>query len=327
MAKYKVMYTDTELPDISIEAEVLSKIGAEVVMPRSMKGADLVECGKGCDGIMVDYAPMPKSVIDQFDKCKVISRQGIGYNNVDVEAASAKGIMVANCPDYCQDEVADHTFALLLTCARRTAAFDAAVRKGIWGVKVLGPMYRLRGQVFALYGFGSIAKKVAVRAAAFGFHVAAFDPYMPDSVFSEAGVKKVDSLEELASIADVFSIHAPVTIHTQGTVNMSILRKMKPTCILINTSRGPLINEEDLAEALEKRMIAMAGLDVLVDEPPAPDNKLLGLENVILTPHVSFYTEESEVELRTRIAEEVVNTLIDGHPQLKSFVNRKDFGY
>lgn len=327
MAKYKIMYTDTELPDISIEAEVLSKIGAEVVMPKSIKEADLLECGKDCDGIMVDYAPITKSLIDQLDKCKIISRQGIGYNNVDVEAASAKGIMVANCPDYCQDEVADHTLALVLTCARKTAAFDSAVRKGSWDVKGLGPIYRLRDQVFALYGFGSIAKKVAVRAAAFGYQVAAFDPYIPDSVFAEAGVKKVDSLEELASIADVFSIHAPMTSSTEGTVNMSVIRKMKPACILVNTSRGPLVNEADLAEALEKKMISMAGLDVLVDEPPAPDSMLLSLENVILTPHVSFYTEESEVELRTRIAEEVVNTLINGHPQLKSFVNRKAFGY
>lgn len=325
LPKYKVMFIDKGVPDLSVEKEILKKINAEIVVPKSVEESDLIDCGKDCDFIMVDHDPIPKSLIDRLDKCKAIIRLGIGYNNVDVEAASAKGIMVANCPDYCQDEVADHALALTLTCARKTAAFNTAVRKGMWDVKALGPIYRLRGRLFAIYGFGSIARKVAVRAAAFGFDVAAFDPYIPESVFAEAGVKKAGSLEDLAAAADVFSIHAPLTNETKGSVNMSIFRKMKPACILINTSRGSLVNEADLAEALEKKVIAMAGLDVLIDEPPAPDSRLLSLENVILTPHVSFYAEESDVDLRVKTAEEIVYIAGEGHPHIKSFVNKKDF--
>jgi D-3-phosphoglycerate dehydrogenase len=327
MAKYKVMYVDNELPDISIENEVLSKIDASIVKPKSFSDDDLAECGKDCDAIIVNYAEFTKPLIDKFEKCKIISLQGIGFNNVDVEAASAKKIMVTNCPDYCLNEVADHTIALALTYMRKTAAFNTAVRKGIWNAKSLGPLYRLQGMTFALYGFGNIARKVADRALAFGFKVAVYDPYVQGSAVKEAGAEQAGSLEQLAAMADIFSIHVPLTKETRGTVNHAIFEKMKPECVLINTSRGPVVSEKDLIAAIENNAIAAACLDVFDEEPLPADNRLLQFENVILTPHISYYTEESGFDLKRRAAEEVANTLINGHPTITSFVNRKDFGF
>jgi len=327
MSKYKIMIAETSITDISIENEILSKIDAEIVMTKSTEESGLIECGKDCDGIIVDYTPITKGLIDNLDKCKIIGRMGIGFNNVDVEAASAKKIMVANCPDYCLDEVADHTIALLLSCRRKTPLFNAAIRKGAWSERSFGPMYSLKGQTYALYGFGNIARKVAVRAHAFGFELAAFDPYVPDTVFAEYSVKRIESLEDLASVADIFSIHAPLTKETRGTVNMSIFKRMKPSCTLINTSRGPLIDEGDLVTALEQKLIAAAGLDVFGDEPLPSDSRLFAFENAVLTPHISYYTEESDLELRRKTAEAVASALTDGHPKLTSFINKKDFGY
>ena len=328
MVKYKIIYIDTQPSDISLEKEVLLKIDAELVKPKSCSEEDLIECGKDCDGIIVDLVPITSSLLENCPKLKVISRLGIGYNNVDIEAASKKGVMVANVPDYCLGEVADHTLALALTCIRKTAAFNDAVRyKDVWAEKSVGPMYRLRDQIFALYGFGNIAKNVAKRAEAFGFKIAAFDPYLQDSDFEEYSARKVNSLEELASIADIFSIHAPATKETEGTVDISIFKKMKPTCTVINTSRGILINEEDMVTALKEKMFSAAGIDVFTEEPLPVGSKLFDFDNVIITPHVAFYTEESNMEMRQRAAGEIVNTFTDGHPRLTAFVNKKDFGY
>ena len=325
MAQYKVLYTDTCFPDMDVELKALAEADAEIVTPKGIDEDSLIEAGQGCVGILVDYAPITRKVLEGIPSLKVVSRQGIGYNNVDVEAASALGICVANVPDYCRDEVSDHAVALYLSCIRQTVFFNGQVKAGIWDITPQHPILRIRGRKFGLYGLGGIARKVAEKLKGFGVNLYAFDPYLPDEVFEKAGVKRAGSLEELFEDADAVSLHAPLNRETEGSINMHLFKKMSRNGIIINTSRGPLINEEDLADALEQGIIAGAGLDVLVNEPPEEGNRLIRMENVIFTPHVAYASTEADEELRRRTAEEVVNVIKTGYPQDKAFVNKKAF--
>lgn len=326
MAKYKVLYTDTSFPDINIEAEALARADAEIILADGTDEDSLIRCGQGCVGIMVDYAPITRRVIEGIPTLKVVSRLGIGVNNVDIDAASEKGVMVVNCPDYCRDEVADHTLALFLACVRQICYFNDRTKNRIWDIVVEREIFRMRGQKFAIYGLGGIAQKVVERLKPLGLEIYAYDPYLPESVFNELGVHRTASLEELCDGADALSLHAPLTPETRGCINMSLFRRMHANAILVNTSRGPLVNEEDLADALEQKVIAAAGLDVMVEEPPAQGSRLLAMKHVIITPHVAFSSVEADQELRRRSAEEVANVILTGKPQLKAFFNRKAFG-
>ena len=320
---YKVMITDTCFPDIHIEESVLSEIDAEIIVAPATDEGTLIETGRDCDAIIFDYAQITKNVLDNLSKCKVAVRYGIGVNTIDMEAASENKIMVANIPDYCWEEVSDHTITLALACARRVIQYNDYTRNREWDVTGIGPVHKLEDKYFCLYGFGHIAQRVVEKAKNFGFKFAAYDPYAEDEIFEKFGVERVESLKVLAEKADVFSIHAPLTQKTENSVNKEILDALKPTAIVINTSRGPLIKEEDLIEAIKNKKIMGAGLDVLVDEPPKEGSNILELDNVIVTPHVAFYSVESENELRKRVAEEVMNALIKGSP--KSFLNREAF--
>jgi D-3-phosphoglycerate dehydrogenase len=251
-------------------------------------------------------------------------RTGIGVNNIDVEAASEKGIFVANIPDYCFGEVADHAMALMLSCLRKVVPYSQQVKSGVWNLNKGRPIQRLSSLVFGSYGFGNIAQATCARAKAFEMDVVAFDPYQQDSVFEKAGVRRATDWESFLREADVLSIHAPLTDETRGIINKDTLKIMKKSAYLINTARGPLINEDDLYDALVSGEIAMAGLDVLVKEPPSPDLKLLTLENAIITPHASFYSDQAEIELREKAVNQVVLTLTQGEP--KYCVNRKQLG-
>lgn len=320
---YKIMLTDSIYPDTSIEMAELEAIGARIVRPKGIDAASLLETGHDCDGILCDYASIDKTVIAGLGKCKVIAEAGIGVNNIDLEAAAAKGIKVANVPHYCLREVADHAMALFLACARKLLPYDRDIRAGKWDKLEHAPIYRLAGQNFCLFGFGAIARKVAARARAFEMQVHAFDPFLPDEAFAAEGVSRVSSLEKLARIADVFSIHAPLTDDTRGIVGRDVFSTMKAGCIVLNTSRGGLVAEQDLVDALAAGKIAAAGLDVLQSEPPKPDSPLLRMNNVVLTPHCGFFSNESDEELRRTMAREVVRTLTGGEPL--SWVNRKYF--
>lgn len=323
MAKYKVMMTDTCFPDTSIEKETLAQYDAELVLAPSTDAKDLIETGKDCDGIIFDFADMTEDVLSSLPKCKVCSRVGIGVNNIDIPAASRNGIMVANVPDYCFDEVADHTVALYLALNRRINQYDRMTRSGSWDVTAAGKIYRMVGKKFCLYGLGNIAQRTARRLAPFGFKLYAYDPWIKDDVFEELGVTRVETKEELFEIADALSMHMPLVPETEGVVNMDLLSRMKPTALFVNTARGGVVNEPDLIEALKKGMIAGAGLDVVSEEPLPEDSELNKMENVIITPHVAFYTVEAEEELRKRSALEVMYALTEGEPH--SFLNRRDF--
>ncbi len=324
---FTVLYTDTGLKDVDIEREILEKNGIKLIMASATDEDTLIREGGSCDAVMVEYAQITEKILHCWataGKIRIVVRQGIGYDNIDVRAASENGIMVGNVPDYCIDEVADHTLALALAAWRQVKFLDRKINAGEFDEKVNSPIYRIRGRNCCLYSFGNIARQVALRAQAFGFRTFAYDPFVPDETLQEYNTTRVENLEKLAELADLFTVHAPLLPATRHTVNAKIFSHMKPSCILVNTSRGSVIDEEDLAEAVLKRKIAAVALDVYEAEPLPLDSPLRGHDNIILSPHMAFYSEESEVELRRKLAENVVETLINGSPRY--CVNRRELG-
>ncbi|MCL2851871.1 MAG: C-terminal binding protein [Defluviitaleaceae bacterium] len=324
MAKYKVYLTDSIFPDQELEKKALAAIDAEIIYASKKDTETFIREGSDCDAVLVVYAEVERAFIESMSKCKIIVRTGIGYNNIDVNAASERGIFVANIPDYCFGEVADHAMALLLSCLRKIVPYNNQVRSGVWNMNNGRPIPRIASLVFGSYGFGNIAQATCARAKAFEMDVVAFDPYIPDSVFEKSGVRRATDWESFLREIDVLSVHAPLTDETRGVINKDVFKHMKKTSCLINTARGPLVNEDDLYDALVSGEIAMAGLDVLIKEPPNPDLKLLQLENAIVTPHASFYSDEAEIELREKAVNQIILTLTEGAP--KYCVNKKQLG-
>ena len=228
---------------------------------------EVIEKCKSADGIITIYADVNAKVIAKLEKCKVIVRFGIGYDNIDVQAATNKRIFVCNVPDFCIEEVAAHTMALILGIQRKITLYDAAVRKGEWGNLYTGyPLRRLSNQTLGLIGFGNTARETARYAAPFGFKIVAYDPYAPGTAFEEHRVRKVD-MDELLSISDIVSIHIPLNENTRHLINKELISRMKDNVVVINTSRGPIIAQDDLIDALKSRKILAAGLDVFESEP------------------------------------------------------------
>ena len=235
-----------------------------------------------------------------------------------------KGIMVANVQKYCLDEVSDHVMALVLTLMRRTAYMSNLLKNGEWAPAKARPMYRLRGSTFGLYGLGGISSLVAKKAQGFGFHVVSYDPFLPDSYFEEMGVTRIETEAELFACADALSIHLPLNEKTAKLVNMEKFKLMKPTAIFINTARGGLVDEADMIKALQDGIIGGAGIDVFADEYPDMANPLFQMDNVIASPHVAYYSEASDVDLRNFAIDQVIGGLRDGAPEF--FLNKKDLG-
>jgi D-3-phosphoglycerate dehydrogenase len=223
-------------------------------------------------------------------------------------AASASRILVTNVPDYCIDEVSDHALALLLALARRIVGADRAVKAGAWDVVPHAAIRRLRGQTLGLLGFGKIAKALASKVQPLGMKVLVYDPYIEPELVARHGAQAV-TLDKLLAEADAVSIHVPLSPETRDLIGQQELNRMRPTAFLINTSRGGIVNEQALADALMTGRIGGAALDVLSAEPPPPDHPLRQAPNVILTPHLAFYSRESVIELQTKAAEEVARAL------------------
>lgn len=316
MSRFKVVVTDYVFPSLDVERAVLGAIDAEVTAFQAASDEDLVDVVGDADGLLVCYAPVTKRVIDRTTRCRIIARYGIGVNNVDVDAASARGIVVTNVPDYCLEEVSDHALAMLLDCARRLTFLDRRVRAGRWLAKDAVPAFRLRGRTLGLVGFGRIPRLLAGKAQALGLRILTADPYVDAAVVERAGATKV-SFDRLLAESDYLSVHAPLTPETTGMIGEAQLRAMKPTAYLINTSRGPVVDEAALARALREEWIAGAALDVLATEPPTREHPLLAFENVILTPHAAFYSEESLQELQTKAAQEVASVLAGREPRYR----------
>ncbi len=314
---YKVVTTDVLQPVIPEEA-ILKEVGVSLVYGDAKTEADLIELTRDADAIINYLAPVTAKVINSLKRCRIIVRRGIGYDSVDVSAATAKGIPVANVPEYCTDEVADHTMALILSTARKVVTGRSQIRSGGWDFKQLLPIPALKDCTLGLVGFGKIPRAVVKRAKCFGLNILTSDPFIPAELASEHGVKLV-SLEELLSTSDFVSIHVPLTNDTRGMFSKREFALMKSSATLINTARGPLVDEEALIEALQDGRICFAALDVMTQEPPTLDNPLRGMDNVTLTPHVAWYSEHSVRILGEKVGQEIARVFKGYFP--KSLVN------
>ena len=310
----RVVYTDHGFPSVETETALIEAAGGQLVVAQCKTADDVIAASSKADALIVQWAPITAEVIASLDGCKGIVRLGIGVDNVDLDAARQRGIPVCNVPDYCIDEVADHSVALALSLGRQLHQLDRRVRAGTWRITPDAPMPAFRSMTFATVGLGRIARGVLSRARPFGFRLAAYDPHVSDEAFERAGVERLD-LDSLFAEADVISLHCPLTPETTHLVDAARLAQMKPTSILINTARGGLIDTHALASALEAGEIASAGLDVFEPEPLDDDHPLRGCPNALLTSHVSWYSEQSVPMLQRKAAEEAVR-LITGQPVL-----------
>lgn len=301
MSRGKIYVTDYEYATLEPERIEVEKLGFELVA-RQCRTEDEVICEcRDAVGLLDQYAPITRRVMENLPNLKAVGRYGVGVNTVDLEAATERGICVLNVPDYCQDEVSDHALSLLLACARKLSVLSGQVQSGAWDYKISKPISRLRGQTLGLVGFGRIPRMVAEKAKAFSLQVVAYDPYVSKTEAERFGVKLVP-LDRLLETADFVSLHAPLTKDTHHLIDAARLKKMKPTAILVNTSRGSLVDEKALCCALQEGRLAGAGLDVTECEPLEAESGLRGLPNVIITPHVAWYSEEAERDLKIKNA-------------------------
>lgn len=314
MTKYKVVVTDYEYSTLAPEEEVLSTVdGVEFIAKQCQTEDEVIEAAIDAVGLINQYAPITRKVIESLPNLRVVARYGVGVNTIDVDAATENRVLVCNVTDYCMDEVSDHAFALLMACARKVVLLNQAVKSGNWDFKVSIPIYRLRGRVLGLIGFGRIPQSLALKAQAFGMKVVAFDPFVPKHVADKLQVELLE-LNTLCGQADFVSVHAPLTDSTKGMIGTEQFKAMKKEAFIINTSRGPVINEQALITALEQGEIAGAGLDVVEEEPIQDHNLLLKMDNVILNPHVAWYSEEAQLELKRKTAQNVADVLRGYYP-------------
>jgi D-3-phosphoglycerate dehydrogenase len=302
-----IAVSDSVFPDLNPARAVLSRVGGKLRLAEASTPEAILQVARAADAVLVTYAKISADMIRQMTRCRIIARFGIGVDNVDIGAATHANIVVTRVPDYCIDEVSDHTMALLLALVRKIAFANARAQAGRWEVPALVPIHRLRGTVLGLVGFGRIPQLVVPKAKAFGLKVISYDPLVSQEIMDQAGVERVE-FSELIRISDHISIHAPLTPETNHLFNGDVFREMKPTAHLINTARGPIVDEASLAQALDDGRLAGAALDVLAQEPPSA-SPLFGRDNVILTPHMSFYSAESLIDLQCKAAEEVVRVL------------------
>ena len=305
----KVLLTDYVWPSVEPEREVLARAGAELVVAPDGNEETLITLAKDVDGILTCFAQVTKNVLRAAEGCVVVGRCGVGVDNIDVEAATEMGIAVTYVPDYCIDEVSDHVMGLLLAWNRRIVLLDRSVKTSGWGtVPLTMRMMRLRGKKLGIVGFGRIGRAVCTKALAFGLEVLAFDPYVPADVGAEHGARIVD-MKTLLLESHFVTVHSPLTPETRNLIGGPELALMRSDAFLMNAARGPLVDENALHEALRDGRIAGAGLDVLVDAHPPPDHPLFKLDNVLITPHVAFFSQESTLELEQRAAGEVASVL------------------
>ena len=305
---FKVVAVDSVRTVPTVEREILAEAGAELVTADCHGEEDLIRATRDAHGLLVSLSHITRRVMASWSRVRVIARYGIGVDTVDLKAATDHGIFVTNVPDFCYDEVSDTAMSLILAVTRKVVRMHSLVSRGVYNRNLAVPVYKARGQTLGLLAFGSIARAVARKAAPFGFRVLAHDPYVQPESLAGQPVELV-GLEELLTRSDVLSIHAPLTPETRHIVGESQLRLMKPTAYLVNTSRGPVVDQKALTRALQEGWISGAGLDVLEQEPPDPQDPILGLDNVVLTPHYASYTEEAYLEVREKAARQVVQAL------------------
>ena len=320
MPNKKVVITDYTYENIDVEKSIFAEYAIELYEYQVKAEDDVIKAAADCDVLIVQYSNITRKVIESLKNCKAIIRYAIGVDNIDVEAASENGIYVVNVPDYGVDEVSTYTVALLLSMARRIPETLENTRKGKWDYSLVKPLFRTSGQCLGLVGLGMIPTKVAEKMAKFGMRILAYDPYVDLKRAEALGVELVD-FDTLIELSDYVSIHCPLTAETNKMFDINIFRKMKKTSYLINTARGAIINEKDLVTACSEKIIAGAAIDVAETEPISADSPLLALPNVIVTPHMAWYSEQAILDLKESVAQEAVRVANNEMP--KNIVNRK----
>jgi D-3-phosphoglycerate dehydrogenase / 2-oxoglutarate reductase len=306
-AKAKVVLTDYVWESIEVEKKILAGL-ADIVALKTKKPEEFVAQAADCDALLNTYAgPITAEVMAKMPKCRIIARYGIGVDTIDLEAATRAGIIVTNNPGYCVEEVAEHTMALVLACARKVAFYDRLVRAGRWEVPAGKPLFRLAGSTLGLVGFGHIGRQVAVRAGAFGMRVLYFDPFVKEGQYKVPGTSV--ELKDLLCQSDLVSLHPPLGPQTRRMMNDETFALMKPSAFLVNCARGPVVDTEALVRALDAKKIAGCALDTIDPEPLPDPHPLRGRENVIITPHAAWYSEQAMVGLQAGAPNEVRRVL------------------
>ena len=295
----KVAITDYAFDDLSIEKSVLEPLGCQVASNKTGKDqAQLIALVKDADYVITQFAPVTAEVIGHMQRNRIIVRYGIGVDNVDLKAAADRKIPVCNVPDYCINEVADHTLALILDLVRRITTNALKVRTGGWGLGVpLSALHSLKDMTVGVVAFGRIGREVVERLRPFKCKILVYDPVVSASVIQSAGVTPA-TLEEIYRASDLITLHCPSTDATKYMINAESMAKMKPGVLLVNASRGTLVRTDDLVAALQSGRVSAAAMDVMDPEPPPPHHPLVEMENVLITAHIASATPQSVAKLR-----------------------------
>jgi D-3-phosphoglycerate dehydrogenase len=313
--RMKLVIIDSNLGAIDLERSIAEQYGFDIAKPLQCKTEeDVISVVKDADAIVVQYAPVTQRVLDAAPNLKVVSEYGVGVDSIDLAACTARNIAVCNVPDYSYQEVSDHAIALTLALERGIVSLDKQIRSGNYGLATVKPLRRIAGKVFGVIGIGRIARAVAQKARGIGYTVIGTDIAFTPGTITDDGIRIV-SFDEALSQSDVVSVHVPLMAATKHLLNKAALSKMKPEAFLINTARGGVVDTEALLEALQNKTIRGAGLDVFETEPLPKDHPLTALDNVILTPHAGYYSEESLYELKTRPVQNAAEVLAGRIPQ------------
>lgn len=305
----KIVITDYEFEDVSYEQKAILNHEVELVAKHCKTEDDVIEACKDADAIVNQYAPITDNVISELTNCKVITRYGVGVDTIDVKKATEEGICVANVPDYGVDEVSDHALALMLNLLRKVSFSNQKVKQGVWDVNLSKPVRRLRDLNVGLLGFGNIPKRLAEKLQALGLTVYVYDPFISEEQAKERNVI-LSSFEDLLREVDIISAHVPLNDDTKGMLGKQQFEMMRAGAFIVNTARGPIIDEDALIDALQSGHISGAGLDVFEQEPLSHKSALLDLENVVLTPHMAGYSQEAYIEMRTKAVLGVLDVLV-----------------
>jgi len=307
-AQQKVLIVYAGHKEVNDERAVLETYGAQVIAAENPSTREALDHYGDCDALMVTIQPITAELMDRMPRCKIICRIGTGLDAIDIPAATERGIWVTSVPDYSIDEVSSHAMAFTLALARNLFRHRAMSQTGTWRYQTERPIARIAGQTMGVVGIGRIGSASTRKAQGLGFNVIAFDPYVPDERFAELGAEKVD-FETLLARSDFITLHVPLTPETRHLIDAAALAQMKPTAFVVNTARGEVVDIDALVAAVQRGVIAGAGIDVLPAEPPPADHPVLHEESILVTPHIGWASTESGHDVRQRGAEDVVRVL------------------
>lgn len=311
MPEYKIVLYNTEGIDTSIEEKVLSEKKCHnyrLVRIDSDNDEDFLKEAEDADGVIIVYTNMNNSVFKRLKKCQVVTTHTIGVNNIDLKAATENGICIGNAPDYCVEEVAVHTVALALDCARRISFLDRRVRAGEWDIMPAGKIFRTSGKTYGLVSFGKIPRRVSELLKPFGFKIIAYAPSVEDEILKQKGVGRAETIEDLFAESDFISVHAPLSTANYHFIGKKQFDVVKEGAIIIATGRGGVIDEGALKEAIQKGRVVAAGIDVIEDET-THKTVLMGMDEVVMTPHSAYYSENACDEVRVKAMEQILEVL------------------